>query len=80
VNMAGGYSLTAKKRRAYVVYMNGTVARLRSGDKDAIQPGCEIVIPSKKQKGRMSLPEILSIGTSTASIATMIATMSNIFK
>lgn len=80
INMAGGYGLNAKKSRAYVIYMNGTVARLRSRDRQAIQPGCEIIVPTKKKGRGLSLPEILSIGSSTASIATMLATISNLFK
>lgn len=80
IDMAGGYGNRAKKSKAYVIYMNGTVARLKSGNKDAIQPGCEIIVPTKANRKGMSLPEILSIGTSTASLATMAATIANILK
>ncbi len=80
INQAGGFSDSAKKKKAYVIYMNGTVSRVRSRTSGKIEPGCEIIVPSKEQRRRMSTAEILSIGTSTASIATMIATMVNLFK
>ena len=80
INQAGGFGNNARKKRAYVVYMNGTVSRLRSGNSKAIEPGCEIIVPSKERREKMSPTEILSIGTSTASLATMIATISNLFK
>ena len=80
IDMAGGYGFRAKKSRAYVIYMNGTVARLKSGNKDAIQPGCEIIVPTKPIKRGMAASEIMSMGTSAASLATMVATMVSLFK
>lgn len=80
INQAGGYGNLAKKKKAYVLYMNGTVSRLKSRDKKAIEPGCEIIVPSKEEKKRMSTAEILGMGSTTASIAAMIATMVNLFK
>ena len=80
INQAGGYGNGARKRRAYVVYLNGTVSRLKSGRSKAIEPGCEIIVPAKDPKKRMSPTEIIGLGTSTASLATMIATLVNLFK
>lgn len=80
IEQAGGYSQEAKKSRAYVVYMNGTIARAKGGGKDLIQPGCEIIVPAKGERKGLTLPEIMSIGTSTASLATMIATIANLIK
>lgn len=80
INQAGGYGNRAKKRKAYVVYMNGTVARLRSRSAKAIEPGCEIIVPAKDPKRGMSPAEIISMGTSASSLATMIATVVNLFK
>lgn len=80
IAQSGGYTADAKKSKAYIVYMNGTIARAKGGGKDLIQPGCEIVIPAKPERKGLSLPEILSIGTSTASLATMIATIANLIK
>lgn len=80
VNQAGGYGTLAKKKRAYVIYMNGTVARLKWSNSKAIEPGCEIIIPSKDERKKMSLAEIIGLGTSAASLATMVATMIKLFK
>ncbi|MDR0977027.1 MAG: SLBB domain-containing protein, partial [Prevotellaceae bacterium] len=79
INQAGGYTDVAKKSRAYVIYLNGTVSRIKSGSRGKIEPGCEIVIPTKPDRRSMSIGEILSIGTTTASLATMVATLVNIF-
>ena len=78
INQAGGYSANAKSKRTYIIYMNGNVAKADRKHKPA--PGSEIVVPSKAKGNRLSMAEILTIGTSTASIATMIATLANLFK
>ena len=78
INQAGGWGNRAKKSHTYIIYMNGTVARVGYGTK--IMPGCEIVVPSKPANSRLTLPEIMSIGTSTASLATMIASIANLIK
>lgn len=78
INQAGGWGNRARKSRTYIIYMNGTVARVGYGTK--IEPGCEIVVPSKPKNSRMTLSEIMSIGSSTASIATMIASIANLLK
>lgn len=80
INMAGGYGNMAKKKKAYVIYLNGTVARAKRGDSQLIQPGCEIVIPSKAEKQHMKFAELLSVSTTTATMAAMVATLVNAFK
>lgn len=77
INQAGGYSDLAEKKRAYIVYMNGTVAKVKGSNRDAIQPGCNIVIPAKEQKDKMSLAQILSLGTSVTSMASVVALLIN---
>ena len=78
--MAGGYGDMAKKRKAYVVYLNGTVARAKKSSSDLIQPGCEIIVPSKREKQGMKLAEILGMSSATATMAAMVATLVNTFK
>ena len=78
IKQAGGYNRYAKKSMAYVIYMNGTVAKVSDGAK--IRPGCEIVVPQKAMTRKLTTQELLTIGTSAASIATMIATLSNLLK
>ena len=79
INQAGGFGNRAKKRKVYVVYLNGTVSRVRLSSK-AIEPGCEIIVPSKERANRMSAQEILGIGTTTASLAAVIASVVNLLK
>lgn len=73
IDQAGGYGQRAKSRRVFAVNMNGTVTRIRSS-KD-ITPGCTILVPSKARRQKMSLAEILSLGTMTATLGTVIATL-----
>ena len=80
IGQAGGYGLRAKRSKAYVIYMNGTVSRVKSLRKARIEPGCEIVIPSKRERKGMSLPAIMSLATSAASIGTMAASIANLSK
>ena len=77
IDQAGGYAGDAVKSRAYIIYMNGKVAKLSHGAK--VQPGCEIVIPAKLKR-KMTVAETMSLGSSLSSIAAMIATISNMTK
>ena len=73
INQSGGYGLRAKTNRVFAVNMNGTVTRVKSA-KD-ITPGCTIVVPAKGKKQRLSFGEILSLGSMTATLGTVIATL-----
>ena len=79
LDQAGGYGDEAKKSKVYVVYLNGTVARANKLNSRLIQPGCEIVVP-KKNKERLKTTEILSLGSTSASLATVIITLTNILR
>lgn len=78
IKNAGGYSPNAKKSKAYIVYMNGMARKLKGNTE--IRPGSEIIIPAKPPRTGMNLAQWLSIGTSVATIATMIVTIANIVK
>ena len=78
IEQAGDYGETAKKKRAYIVYMNGQVKKAKKFNSH-IEPGCEIIVPTK-QKNAFRLQNILSIATTSASLATMIASIANIIK
>lgn len=79
LDQAGGYSNEARKSKVYIVYMNGTVARANRLNRNAIQPGCEIVVPVK-DKERLKTTEILSLGSTSASLATVIIALTNILR
>lgn len=78
IDQAGGWGNRAKKSHTIIIYMNGTVARVNHNAK--VLPGCEIIVPSKPKRDASTLGQWLGIGTSVASIATMIATMANLLK
>ncbi|WP_337792806.1 SLBB domain-containing protein [Phocaeicola plebeius] len=79
LDQAGGYALNAKKSKKFVIYMNGQVARIKGRSKDKIEPGCEIIVPSKKNK-KVNVGEILGYASSFGSLATMFATITNLIK
>lgn len=78
INQAGGYGQRAKKSKAFVVYLNGTVAQAKRNT--VIEPGCHIIVPSKPQNSGTDWTKILTMATSFMSIATMAATIPNLFK
>ena len=78
IDLAGGVSSSGKRSQTIIIYMNGMVAK--ADRKHKPRPGCQIVVPTKSRRRGLGLTEWLSIGTSTASIATMIATIANLIK
>jgi len=77
VNQAGGFAQRAKKRKAFIVYQNGTVARATEGK---VEPGCEIIVPTKIKRDNADLMQWISMGTSMASLATMFVSLANLLK
>lgn len=78
VNQAGGFGNRARKSGTFIVHMNGTVNQMGKGEKPT--PGSEIIVPTKQRLEASQVSQWLAIGTSTASIATMIATIANLIK
>lgn len=78
INQAGGFGNRAKKSNTYIIYMNGTVARV--GHNAKIRPGCEIVVPTKPEGNSKALTQWLSVGTTVAGLATLIAAIANLVK
>lgn len=77
IKQAGGFGNRAKKRNTYIIYMNGTMAMAKEGK---IEPGCEVVVPSKAPRNQGSVAQWLGIGTSVASLGTMIASIAHLVK
>lgn len=77
IEQAGGFGDRAKKRHAYIIYQNGTMAKAR---KAKVEPGCEIVVPSKAKRDGLSVAQWLGIGSSVASLGTMFATIAHLVK
>ena len=77
VKAAGGYSPLARRNKVFVLYMNGTAA---TGRNAKIVPGCKIVVPMKSRQAGVSISEILGITSTTASMASIVASMANMFR
>lgn len=80
IEKAGGYSQRAKKSKAYVVYMNGSVAKAKKRSSKLVQPGCEIVVPARAEREGLSATEILSLGSTSASLATVVLALMSLLK
>ena len=78
ISQAGGYSQNAKKTKKFIIYMNGQVAKVRGTGKRQIEPGCEIIVPTKKKKNTAG--NILGYISSFSSIAVTMATIANLIK
>lgn len=78
INQAGGFGNRARKRSAFIVHMNGTVNQVGEGERPT--PGCQIIIPSKQKMDPAKVTMWLGIGSTTAAIATALATVANLIK
>ncbi len=77
VNQAGGFGSRSKKSRSFVVYQNGTVSKAK---KAKIEPGCEIIVPSKTTSTSEIIGQIGSVGTSMATLLTLLISVLNLVK
>ena len=77
IKKAGGFARNAKKNSIYVINMNGSAKKMTRFSK-RIEPGCEIIVPRKKLRRSMTTGEIMTIGTTSASLATMVVTLLNL--
>ena len=77
VNQAGGFGNRAKKSRTFVVYQNGTVSKAK---KARIEPGCEIIVPSKTTTASDVIGQVGAVGTSMATLLTLLISVVNLVK
>ena len=77
IEQAGGYGRRARKSNVYIIYQNGTIAKASKGK---IEPGCEVVVPTKGPRDNMSVAQWMGLGTSAASLATMFVSVANLLK
>lgn len=77
INNAGGYSQSAKKKKTFIIYQNGMMSRLSRAS--GVEPGSEIVVPSKKKK-HFDVSTITTIGGILSPLATMVALISYLTK
>ena len=79
LNQAGGYSENAKKSKKFIVYMNGQVTKVKGSGKKQIEPGCEIIVPSKAKKNT-NIGNILGYATTFSTLGMMVASIANLIK
>ena len=79
LNQAGGYSDNAKKSKKFIVYMNGQVTKVKGSGKKQIEPGCEIIVPSKAKK-KANIGNILGYATTFSTLGMMVASIANLIK
>ena len=76
VEMAGGFGHHAKKSRSFIVYQNGTIGIVSDGAKP--EPGCEIIVPSKKKKQPINWSAIAAVASSLTGIAAIMLAISRL--
>lgn len=76
VDQAGGFSNMARRCKAYIVYPNGHVAKLRRNTK--VEPGSEIFVPSKEKRNNTTTA--MQWASISSSVVTAAAVLISIFK
>ncbi|WP_455671766.1 SLBB domain-containing protein [Phocaeicola sp.] len=82
IDQAGGFANGARKSKAFIIYINGQVAKVKGSGRDMVEPGCEIVIPvkDKAKAGKWNIQTILGIASSLGSLGLTAASVANILK
>lgn len=78
VNEAGGFGHRAKKSKTFIVYQNGRASLVKKGAKP--EPGCEIVVVSKKRKQPWRVGEVVGALTGLTSLSSMIMAIAYMVK
>lgn len=71
INQAGGFGNHAKKSKTWIIYPNGTMSMVGKGAK--VEPGCEIVVPTRATADPAKTAQWISIAQSVFSTAAMVA-------
>ena len=83
ISQAGGFANGARKNKAFIIYMNGQIAKVKWGaSASIIEPGCEIVVPikDKSKANKWNIQTILGIASSIGSLGLTAASVANILK
>lgn len=77
IDGAGGFERRANRKQTYVVYANGAVKRTKSfiGIKayPPVEPGAEVIVPTKGPKLPLRLGDVVGITTGLATLALVIS-------
>ena len=80
IKRAGGYGNRAKKNGVYAIYMNGAVQKISKQGSKSIEPGCEIVVPTKKQGKKMTTSEVVALSSGAASLASVVVALISLIR
>jgi len=82
ISQAGGYANGARKTKAFIIYMNGQVAKVKGSGSGMVEPGCEIIVPikDKTKAEKWNIQTILGIASSLGSLGLTAASIANILK
>lgn len=80
IKRAGGYGNRAKKNGVYAIYMNGSVQKINKHVTKNIEPGCEIVVPTKKQSKKLSTSEVVALSSGAASLASVVVALISLIR
>lgn len=76
ISQAGGFSDTAKKGKAYVIYANGSAQRTKNflwfKDYPRVEPGAEVIIPEREDRQRLSPQAVISLTSGVATLSLVI--------
>lgn len=79
IDGSGGFSYSAYKKGAYVVYSNGSVAAAKKflffNNYPVIKPGAEIFVPKRAEREKMNLQTIVGLTTGLASLAAIVISL-----
>lgn len=77
INGAGGFDRRANRKQTYVVYANGAVKRTKGffgvRSYPVVEPGAEVIIPSKGPKIPIRLGELVGVTTGLATLALVLS-------
>ena len=78
INEAGGFGHRVKKSKTFIVYQNGRAALTKKGAKP--EPGCEIVVVSKKRKQPWNISQVAGSLSGLTSIASLVTAITYLLK
>lgn len=77
INSAGGFDRRANRKQTYVVYANGAVKRTKGvfGIRNfpSVEPGAEVIVPTKGPRVPLRLGEVVGITTGLATLGLVIS-------
>ncbi|TDQ16969.1 protein involved in polysaccharide export with SLBB domain [Algoriphagus boseongensis] len=77
INSAGGFERRANRKQTYVVYANGAVKRTKGflgiRNYPSVEPGAEVIVPTKGPRVPLRLGEVVGITTGLATLALVIS-------